>query len=209
MISHEHKFIFIHIPKTAGTSVENLFFSAAERVLHPSTPAELQICRSTLFGQDVNKKYLQHLTAEEIKHSPYITPEYFKNYFTFTFVRNPWDRAVSEWKWRTASNPKSAHLSLEEFLNKVARKREDAHDMSQYSFIYDKNQHKLVKFIGRFEKLQEDFLHICKQIKHPPTELPHANKTERKPYQEYYNTYSKELVGELFKEDIKIFNYTF
>ena len=72
MVNHKHKFVFIHIPKTGGTSIESIFIDNANI-------------------KDVNGKH--DMVSD-------IGSVFLKKYFTFTFVRNPWDRMVSYYKFR-------------------------------------------------------------------------------------------------------------
>ena len=86
MISHKHKFIFIHIPKCGGTSIEHSLLKN-ENV--------------TKITDDVKQKYriyythggvdVQHRKIDQFKDVRE------KDYFTFTFVRNPWERFLSEY----------------------------------------------------------------------------------------------------------------
>ncbi|MFO8053169.1 MAG: sulfotransferase family 2 domain-containing protein [Candidatus Omnitrophota bacterium] len=71
LISHTYKFIFLHIPKTAGSSVA----ATLKRNLNKN---DLLLCPHT-------KAVRLKLTAKDK----------WKDYFKFTFVRNPWDRMVS------------------------------------------------------------------------------------------------------------------
>ncbi len=68
MVSHKDKCIFIHIPKTGGESIASLF-------------------------DDVDPAIPKHANARQI--SDYLGKDRFEDYFKFTFVRNPWDQAVS------------------------------------------------------------------------------------------------------------------
>lgn len=74
MISHKHNFIFIHIPRTGGTSIEEFFGTH----MWKDSPDE------------------KHLSAKEAK--KLYGEEIWNSYFKFSFVRNPWDRVVSLWK---------------------------------------------------------------------------------------------------------------
>ena len=74
MISTRHRCIFVHIPKTAGTSVEAALGWFTEY---------------TRGAQD-------HRSIRKLREA--ITPDEFCTYFKFTFVRNPWDRVVSWYK---------------------------------------------------------------------------------------------------------------
>ena len=57
--------------------------------------------------------------------------------------------------------------------------------------------------------LQEEFLDVFNKIDVPKIKIPHRNKTEHKPYWEYYNDETKEIVAKRFKEDIEFFGYKF
>jgi chondroitin 4-sulfotransferase 11 len=63
-------------------------------------------------------------------------------------------------------------------------------------------------FIGKFENLQADFAYVCKTL-NINKNLSHLNATEHKPYTEYYNETTKQMIAEKYANDIKLFNYTF
>ena len=93
MISHKHKFIFIHIPKCGGTSVEQTLLKnediPEERILKWNlTEEEQQEYRLYYKYGNID---VQHRKIDQYK------TENEKNYFTFTFVRNPWERFLSEY----------------------------------------------------------------------------------------------------------------
>ena len=73
MINHEYKFIFLHIPKTAGVSVGTTLYD--------------------LVGID-------DLYDGFKIHHDIVSEKNLRDYFVFTFVRNPWDRMTSEYKFR-------------------------------------------------------------------------------------------------------------
>src|SRR3954451_16494371 len=75
MINHERQFIFVHIPKTAGTAVSEALGEPRDRK-HPSLE---MIIRDGLGHHPVKKLFRRKIIG----------------YFKFAFVRNPWDRAVS------------------------------------------------------------------------------------------------------------------
>ena len=68
---------------------------------------------------------------------------------------------------------------------------------------------KKMNFIGKFENLQEDFHSVCTHIGLTPPKLPHLGKTRDKPYTEYYDDETRQMVGEKYAQDIKDFNYKF
>ena len=89
MISHKHNFIFIHIPKTGGTSVEEVLFEKEE-----FTERNLWM-GMTNFRNRYQTDGLQHLASKHVLTE--VGKETFFYYFKFTFVRNPWDKAISQW----------------------------------------------------------------------------------------------------------------
>ncbi|MEC4982473.1 MAG: hypothetical protein SAK42_00005 [Oscillatoria sp. PMC 1076.18] len=82
--------------------------------------------------------------------------------------------------------------------------------MLQKDFVTDDHGKIIVDFVGRFEKLQADFQTICKQL-NLVTKLPHANRNldVKKPYKDYYNKETQQMVAAYFQEDIEFFNYSF
>ena len=88
-VDHHRKLLFIHIPKTGGTTISSLLGLRTK-----DRSASLQ----TLFG-DFGSVALEHLTLSQT--GQFLTAEEFSSYFKFAFVRNPWDRTVSSALWRT------------------------------------------------------------------------------------------------------------
>jgi hypothetical protein len=128
-----------------------------------------------------------------------------KNYFKFSFVRNPWDRMLSFYLFKKTNRAfiKIADdLSLKDFILTSAGKIK----FNQYSYIdgFDENS-----FIGRFENLQEDFNIVCDKIGIPQRKLPHINKTQHKHYTEYYDDETLEIFAEKYAKDIEYFGYKF
>jgi len=157
----------------------------------------------------------------------------FSKYFMFSFVRNPYDRLVSCWRYLIRDpncNNKDfdngvfkkflvhegafwKKMPFYDFVESVANipdQEADTHFMSQYCFVCDRLKRPTLDFIGRFENLEEDFNKALSTIGLEPLTLPHINKTSKgKHYSEYYSDRSKELVAERYKEDIELFGYSF
>lgn len=191
LISHRFKFIFIHIPKTGGTSVQ--------LALKP-------------FADDGEEYGLNsHATALDAQRA---LPEIFNSYFKFAFVRNPWDLEVSmyqykkDWFRRGHETVRwNKEISFEEFLEERAKRRPIQGDQCQ--FIHDYHGRCLVDFVGRFEFLARDFLLVAR-LMGLIGELPRSNASDRDPeYQGYYNPDTEELVRHISAPEIKAFGYTF
>lgn len=147
----------------------------------------------------------------------------FEQYFKFTFVRNPWDRLYSAYRFLEAGglnkHDKQAfeiHLakceSFEDFvINWLDEKMifKIIHFFPQSYFIVDDKGKSLVDYIGRFENLQKDYRHIVQQLG-LEVSLPHVNKSNRKDsYQFIYTKEMEEKVARIYQEDISRFSYTF
>ena len=211
-ISYKYKCIFVHIPKTAGTSIEaalGMHGDLTKVGIEPYYKQKRDI--KNFFG-----KGLQHFTAEQLRAHP-VAGKLFKNYFKFAFVRNPWDRLVSELAWRGAG--KSVDTTRLYFEKKLSKVEEEwgskkglsrIHVMPQINFIIDKRtREKIVDFVGRFESLQKDWDVLLSKIGTEKIILPHRMKSIHIPYWEYYTPRTKDLVYEIYRKDIEYFNYKF
>lgn len=200
MIDHTKKIIFVHIPKNAGESIEICLGGYKDK--------------KKLWGFEKGV-VLQHLKACELQEK--IGDQVFNDYFKFTFVRNPFSKCLSEYFWEKTHFNESLNfndwvkLKLGDLINHSENntKIRQKHNLEQYKFIYDTSDNCLVDFIGRFEKLQEDFDLICDRIGISRQKLPHENKSEHKHYTEYYDDETKQIVAEKYAKDIKYFGYEF
>ncbi len=134
----------------------------------------------------------------------------FDTYFSFAFVRNPWDWHVSFYNYVVKDPSHHQHYlvrklgSFEKYVEwkcgKAVRLQKD--------FVYSGDGELLVDFLGRHENLSADFQTICSRIG-ISTSLPKLNVSKTKPYQEFYSDETKELVRLAYDADIKLFGYDF
>jgi len=233
MICHEYKCVFVHIPKNAGQSIENVFLDRLNLTWETRAPLLLRPNDNPELGPP----RLAHLKADEYIRYHYLSQEIFDDYFKFSFVRNPWSRLVSVYK-HLGFNRKCdfKKFLMTKFKNGIFR---DMHWFvgPQSNFLYSETGELLVDFVGRFETLQSDFEHVCTMVGLPVTQLPHVNRStdgkfrfsleprkmakaliqhvnlHRVPvydrYQDYYDQESIDLVEELYARDIELFKYEF
>lgn len=234
LISFSKKFIFVHNPKTGGTSIcralnKYLPFFLKHRHIFSKTP---EFMRKNLFpiqNKLIYSDYYFHPKASQLIQ---LFPEKrYNTYFKFGFVRNPWDLVVSYYFYFKNYKYDKSWFILNEELAKVvyitehvkkccfeeyvewivceSKEKDENFLTHQKDFFYDKDGNKLVDFIGKFENLNEDFHYIANQIGLKNVELPHKNKSSHKHYREYYNDHTRKLVEEYFKDDIELFGYEF
>lgn len=179
------KFIFIHIPKTAGTSIY--------RWLNNGT---------------VMMNY--HHTAWQYKE---ILKKDYNNFYKFAFVRNPWDRIVSFYRYYMMydQNKLRKKPKQESFETWLSRLYDYKHvPLTQLSYITDKNGNQIVDFVGRFENLKNDLKTVSNVIGVAlPANFYHEIPTHHKHYMKMYNEETKKIVNDLYKDDINYFQYTF
>jgi hypothetical protein len=182
IVSEEKKFIYMKATKTAGTSI-------LRHVLEPRIP-------DTIHFKDHREKFL--LWRENL------TDEQLSEYFIFAFTRNPWDRIVS-CAFYFKIPPKKFLLNYAKYVkNSEVR----IHSLPIHFYTHFRGTF-FADYLGRFETLQKDFDIICDRIGIKRTVLPHINKTAHKHYSEYYNLETKNLVEQIYHEDIKYYNYRF
>jgi len=215
-LSPRHKILFVHIAKTGGTSVR-----AALTRLHRTDPYAIPIHLvnglTRLLKYKTGAKFPRH--AKAIAAYECIGEPFWSELFKFTFVRNPWDLQVSSWHHlrRVDSAPTDQFETFEEFLRyKFDTTRPwvyffEASRQLQSHYIQDQSGRILVDFIGRFERLHEDFEEACRLGGIPQIKLPHKrhSRERKKDYRSYYDDVTAELVANHYAEDINLFGYTF
>jgi len=140
--------------------------------------------------------------------------EFDSSWYSFAFVRNPFDRMVSAWtsKWVSGPTHRKSFLEFLHYIDKTKKNFAKSHvcpylDPKQKLFNEDGTQR--VNFIGRFENLKQDFDSVCSIMSLGKIALPHKNKGNRGPYQEYYDEEARSIVTERYKKDLEKFNYHF
>ena len=201
-IHHKHKILFIHIPKTGGSSIEG-FFGMTETE---------NLCYGNEIGKIGGVMFaLQHLTASLLQQLDFMSM-LFDIYFKFAFVRNPYERVLSEYFGQDANR---ARVDFDLGLFKIWFDETHSiidtdHKLPQYDFVYDKAGRQLVDFIGRFETINDDFAKILSQIDYHDlnASLPYNNKSSNKRYYiELLDDEIKEKIYDQYKVDFKVFNY--
>lgn len=190
---YKSKTIFIHIPKTAGVSLAKAIYGDVTHEGH----------RSLYFNS----------IALNIKNEVY---------FSFSFVRNPFDRLYSAYKFLKKGGLNhhdklafQTHLSefkdFEDFILKGLNKKliyQITHFIPQHEYLCDSKGNILVDFIGRFECLANDILLLSKRLK-KDINLSHHNFNSKLDYKEVYTDEMIYKVQQIYQKDIDIFKYNF
>jgi len=206
MIYKERKFIFIHIHKTGGKSINNALHKFQDNV-----PFKYKLWNK-IYSKPLKKKriypdYLMldtHTNAKEYK--DFLGHDY-DNFFTFTFVRNPFDWQVSMYFFMKEQKNHFQHEIINNLdFNEYIDWRVNEDFQLQKSFVIDENNELIVDFIGKLENIDHDFNYVQERL-NIKTNLPHVNKSKHKPYYEYFDKRTSNQIIEAFEEDFNFFGY--
>ena len=136
----------------------------------------------------------------------------FESYFKFGFVRNPWDRVVSLYE-RTEALQLRNEMSFEQFVDWIQYSSATCVHSSphryQLDWFVDANGNLLADFIGKFERLDEDWAFVAQKLG-VEEKLPHRRENPRaRHYTEYYTPRTRDIIAAKFKVDIERFDYEF
>ena len=192
MISYDKKFIFIHINKTAGTSVEKALCEYGQKRTVPKENNDFKMSKQS-----------QHFNYKEYKE--FLGSDY-DDYFKFTVIRNPFDRVAS---YYYGGNAISSGLNFSDWIiNRYQNK-----NFQDFERMYSDYKHWIgdekIDLILRFENLSNDF-EILKNKLNLDCELGFHNVTkDRKHYSKYYNEKTKNIIQNFFSDELEKFNYKF
>jgi len=195
-ISSKYEFKFIHIPKTGGTSIEHVLGLRNEKSLFVSGIRTINID-----GVMFSPQHLPH--SEIIKRRPES-----KDWFSFSIVRNPYTRLLSEYIWdykeRNGKILESFNeSSFNNWIDVELCKFDTDHKMTQ-CFLLDVP----LDYIIRFENFKKGFHKLNSKLD-TNFSLKWKNKSKFNKV-ELLNTLSdstKSKIYSIYKEDFKRFKY--
>ncbi len=210
VISFEHRFIFVHVFKVAGTSVKDALEPYAHKPRHElgyRVLRRLGLVEKLPFD---TFKPLPHRHAMARAIQEYYTKKTYDNFYKFAFVRNPWDWQVSLYHYMLRMPNHKEHDIIKEIpdFDAYIDWRVSRTNKLQKDFVTDAEGREIVDFIGRFETLNDDFASVCEHLG-LQARLPHLNQSKRRDYRSYYTDKTAALIAEHFHEDIAYFGYTF
>jgi hypothetical protein len=231
IVSHKHRFIFLKTKKTAGTAIEAALSELCGpddvitpyreeseqdrkglppqnfRIDHPMKPKRSlwrRLMRRPERYYHPTVGYYEHMPAGLVR--AYVGEKVWRDYYKFAFDRNPWDRQVSWYLYKTKS--KRTRPSFEQFMKSRRRAYVD-----NYA-IYTIGGELAVDQLGRYESLQEGLdnalgvIGIARPVSVRPVNVT-PNKDDTRDYRSYYSPEIKELVAEWYKPEIGLLGYEF
>lgn len=199
MISPGRRCVFVHVPKTGGSSIRRAFAR-----------------------KDSTAIRFDHGTAVEYRKE--LGKEVYESYFSFGFVRNPFDRMVSLYtqprgKWDSLTPEHRAALTmpfkvwvkylLGNFSGKNKLKRKGIY-RSQADFLTDGHGKIIVDRVCKFENIEREWRYVRAKLGMAHIGLPWiARSPDRDPYKSYYDRETRNMVMELHGRDCELFGYWF
>jgi sulfotransferase famil protein len=205
IISGQHKFIFVAIPKTGTHSVRR----ALREHMGPQDVEQVGLFVQRQFPiPDLARIGHGHITLQQVR--PYLKPEAWESYFKFAFVRNPFDRFVSYCSFMMREgdaferDPKAV---MRHFLAKPPHDHILFHP--QHSFVTDASGKLLTDYVGRVEEMQKSYDEVSARIGIPTAPLDKVNASKRRDYRDYFDEPLIDGVAKLYARDLELFDYEF
>jgi hypothetical protein len=200
IISHKYRFIFIKTLKTAGTSVE-VYLSP-----HCGPGDILTTIKPPVAGHEARNqgRFYNHFSAWGVRQV--VPPEIWSSYFKFCVERNPWDKTVSD--FCMLRHRSGGSLRFADYLSagRFCRSWDLYTDMDNRTLLVDR--------VLRYEQLDRDLGEVFKQQGIPwkgslDVFAKSAYRTDRQPYRNWYSAAQQALIGQVFADEIREFNYAF
>jgi hypothetical protein len=198
VVCYDLKCIYIHIPKTAGTSIEQFLKDNGKNSID--------------YLGVRNNRSLHHLLAIELKKE---LPFLFNKYYKFSLVRNPYDRLLSEYYWTPIPGIgyKSGQSKADfiTYVSNVVNKKlyfdniYNDHFIPQVDFLYS-GKNLLVDQIFRYEDLDWVVKYLKKKL-NIDNDLPYLNKSKNNIKKIEWNERQKERIYKIYFRDFISFNY--
>lgn len=185
------RYIFIHIPKTAGTSILKYFKNTEKGQVHDK------------ISHNSYKHSVGKLKSFAMVRNPYDRLLSIFLHWKYNLKRI---KETTEFEEFVLNLNEPKLWCKSQFVKKWQNKYIDP----QVTWISNGKNVPIVDYIIKFENINEDFNNFLvsegfKDIK----ELPHTNKTKHTDYKDYYNDDMIKVVVDKYKKDLEYFNYSF
>ena len=203
----KHNAFFFHTPKAGGTSIE-IFFLNDDGVYINHHNLSKRLNQQQREKYKIATEWLpspytsQHATCEHV-----VQTELWKKVnYSFTIVRNPWDRVISEWKYLQQETNKLT-ITLDEVINMFIV-GSGAHFIPQWKYAY-LNDNLVVDDIFKLEDIAAAEKKLS-EVFNIQVKIPRFNNTHRdNDYRKYFTQEQLDKLENVLEKDARTFNYVF
>ena len=191
ILSHDKQFLFVHVPKTAGTNIRKWLLSQTTN-------------KEDFWWWDNNGTDRAHLHEGNIQNYIDINKVQSDNYFIFGFVRNPYHRifsAYNEVKWKGPCKNHSFEEVLKLYLATNQLNKLPVHFLPQVKFL------KYASQVYKYELLYESIAHISDRLQFTQLQLKYGQKTHSYTYFEHYTQGMIDIINKVYAEDFETYGY--
>jgi len=214
IISHGRRYIFVHIPKTGGTALTLALEGRAMKddILIGDTPKAVKR-RGRLKDAHSSGRLWKHSRLTDIY--GLVTQEEIEDFFTFTLVRNPWDRTVSYYHWlrdQSFDHPAVGLAQSHDFSGFINHTHTQASlRAAPYGhYMQDRIGQERCSLYIRLEHLAADLAPLEEHLGFAFGQVATANASARATdYRGYFSAEDAALIGQLCAQDIARFGYRF
>lgn len=206
IVSHQHRFIFVAIPKTGTHSIRQ---GLREHLGENDMEQARLFVEKSFPIPEIARMGHGHISFAEIR--PFLGEDKFANYFKFAFVRNPFDRFISYCAFATSregSFERDPQRVMRHFLF-TAPPHQHIIFRPQHLFLTDRDGSLLADMLGKVEEMQASYDAVCARIGIPSTPLDHANRSRRSNYRDYYDQELIDGVAKIYARDLELFGYDY
>jgi hypothetical protein len=213
VICDEPGFVFIHVQKSAGTSIKGAL--AYYDLMRQGARVDSAKRAAWIAAKNLPESVLDlptHATALQVQTC--IGAERFDSLFSFAVVRNPWDRELSWYTYnlQLAAGPDHDKIKPYKDFNDYVRRYLDTHGTllapsPQSRHLNDRAGAQLVDRVLKYETLQEDFAAVVEALSLEGIELDHFNQSYHAPWTEAYTRETFDLVKPRAQADAEAYGY--
>ena len=204
--NHNVNILFIHIPKTGGSSVE-VYFSKKFNILLDGKSLFMYMDEKTKLNENISiNSSLQHITYNQIVKYNKVFNIDFNNIKIITIVRNPYERFISDLFFYLKININTSKEEVFNIINEyLVSNNYDNHNLPQHIFITNDNKELINNIhILKTENLIND-MHNLGYTDFNVFEQININKVN---YYDYLNDKTIKIINEFYDLDFKLFNYS-
>lgn len=206
MLSLKNNFLFIHVPKTGGNSIQLILEKYSDdKIINADETMDKFGIMNDIYPIEKHSPLSLYRSLLDI--------DVYNSLYKFCVIRNPWEMVISYYFYFTnnyndfKANPVRSNFWSERLFMEVVNLY-----IKPLRYFICTNNGKIddeMDFIIKYENIENEFYYVLDGLKIPREPLQHKNKTQHRHYTEYYTKRLKSIIYEKFKEEIDFFDFKF